>query len=165
MSAGDLSSLLFALLVLGAAPSLVASCPADSYGAGVTLAETTAIADLLAKPADFIGKTVAVKGRVKDVCEMMGCWLEVAATDGAGSVKVQVEDGEIAFPKTARGKQAVAQGTFQKQDLTREQFLSQEQHRAEEQGKKFDPATIAGEGPFTVYSIQGTGASICRTGQ
>jgi hypothetical protein len=157
-----LSFAVLALAVLGAAPSFSESCPADSYGAGVTLAEATTVADLLAKPADFVGTTVAVKGQVKDVCEMMGCWLEVVSEDGSSSLTVKVKDGEIVFPKTARGKQAVAQGTFQKQDMTREQFVSREKHKAEEQGKTFDPATITGDGPFTVYSIQGTGASICK---
>jgi hypothetical protein len=162
MTSRRFSLAVLALALLGAAPSFSESCPADSYGAGVTLAETTTVADLLAKPADFVGTTVAVKGQVKDVCEMMGCWLEVVSEDGARSLTVKVEDGEIVFPKTARGKQAVAQGTFQKQDLTREQFVKREEHRAEEQGQKFDPATIPGDGPFTVYSIQGTGASICK---
>jgi hypothetical protein len=165
MSTRHVASFFLALLLLSSVPSLAEACAADSYGAGVTLAETTAIGSLLEKPADFLGKTVAVKGQVKDVCEMMGCWLEVVSSEGGKSVKVKVKDGEIVFPKTARGREAVAQGTFQKQDLNREQFLSQEEHRAEEQGKKFDPATIAGEGPFTVYSIQGTGATICRNGQ
>jgi hypothetical protein len=157
-----LSLAVLALAILGAAPSFPESCPADSYGGGVTLAETTAIADLLEKPADFLGKTVAVKGQVKDVCEMMGCWLEVVSEDGSRSLTVKVKDGEIVFPKTARGKEAIAQGTFEKQDLAREQYVSRAKHKAEEQGKTFDPATITGDGPFTVYSIQGTGASICK---
>jgi NACalpha-BTF3-like transcription factor len=151
-----------ALATLGAAPSFAASCPADSYGAGVTLTETTAIAALLEKPAGFVGQTVAIKGQVKDVCEKMGCWLEVVSTEGTHSVKVKVKDGEIVFPKTARGKEAVAQGTFEKQEMTREQFIDQAQHVAQEQGKTFDPATISGDGPFTTYRIQGTGASICK---
>lgn len=162
MSSRSFSLAVFTLAVLGAAPSSSESCPADSYGAGVTLAETTTVASLLAKPADFLGKTVAVKGQVKDVCEMMGCWLEVASEDGSRSLKVKVEDGEIVFPKTARGKEAIAQGTFEKQELTREQFVNQAKHAAEEQGRAFDPATVTGDGPFTTYRIQGTGATICK---
>jgi hypothetical protein len=47
--------LLSALLLLAATPALAATCEKTSYGAGVTLTETTAIAAILDQPASGPG--------------------------------------------------------------------------------------------------------------
>ena len=69
-----------------------------------------------------------------------------------------VNDGELVFPKEAIGKMAVAEGTFKKIQLTREQAIARAKHEAEETGRKFDPEKV--KGPLTIYQIQGTGARI-----
>ena len=97
-------------LMLVVAPVFAETCEKVSYGAGVTLTETTAVAAILDQPAAFAGKEVRVEGEVKEVCAMAGCWMEVSADGGGRSLKVKVKDGDIVFPVTARGKQAVAQG-------------------------------------------------------
>ena len=33
------------------------------------------LATLLAHPADYVGKTVQVKGKIAEVCQEMGCWV------------------------------------------------------------------------------------------
>jgi hypothetical protein len=139
-----------------------AECPSESFGAGVTLAETTPIASLLGHPEQYLDRTVAVEGQVTEVCAKAGCWLEVAAAQGDARIRVKVKDGEIVFPQWARGKTAVAEGTLEKLELTREQYVQQAEHEAHEQGRDFDPATVAGEGPFVVHRIRGTGARVCR---
>jgi hypothetical protein len=42
--------------------------------------------------------------------------------------------------------------------MTKEQAIAQLKHEAEENGKKFDPASVTG--PVTAYQIAGTGAVI-----
>lgn len=99
---------------------LIASVPvvaAEKYGAGVSLEKATSITQLLAKPAEFAGKTVRVEGVVTEVCTMMGCWMALAPEGRAGesSVLIQVEhDGVIVFPVTAKGHKASAQGVVEK---------------------------------------------------
>jgi len=144
-------------------PTLVAAeeCAKTSYGAGVRLAETTPVADLLGTPDRWVGEQVRVEGEVADVCEMAGCWLEIRATEGDRIVKVKVKDGEIVFPVSARGKAAVAEGKFERLDLDRDKYVAYAKHVAEEKGQAFD-ASAVGDGPFHVYQIQGTGAEICN---
>jgi hypothetical protein len=141
--------------VAAAALLLAAGKP---LGKPLTLKTQTAIADLAAKPADYVGKTVQVKGKVSEVCEKMGCWMNIVDPATEASVRIKVKDGEIVFPKDSPGKIAVAEGTFTKVEMTKEQAIAQKKHEAEENKKKFDPASVTG--PVTTYQIQGTGAVI-----
>lgn len=151
-----------ALLALAVTPAFADTCEKTAFGAGVTLAETTSIAAILDQPAAFTGKEVRVEGEVHEVCEKAGCWMEIQAADGGKVLKVKVKDGEIVFPLSARGKQAVAQGKVQDLEMTRDKYLQYREHAAKEQGEKFDAAAIQGDGPFHVYQIAGTGAEICK---
>ncbi len=154
--------LLSSLLLLTATPALAATCEKTSYGAGVTLTETTAIAAILDQPASFTGKQVRVEGEVHEVCEMAGCWMEIQAGDGGRMLKVKVKDGDIVFPVAARGKQAVAQGKVEDLEMSRAKYVQHLKHLAKERGEKLDEATVQGDGPFHVYQIAGSGAEICK---
>lgn len=141
------------LLLLGA--SLVMGGP---LGKPLELKKQTPIADLEKKPADYVGKTVQVRGKVAEVCEKMGCWMNLVDPAGNARVRIKVKDGEIVFPKDAIGRMAVAEGRFVKIELTREQAIERAKHEAEENQKPFDPSSITG--PVTIYQIQGSGAVI-----
>jgi hypothetical protein len=88
----------------------------EKFGAGVTLTESTAIADVVKDPEAFAGKTIRIDGTVTAVCENMGCWMAVAESGAkdAATVRVKVDDGVIVFPVTAKGKAVSAQGTFER---------------------------------------------------
>lgn len=134
-------------------------CPAAEtrLGKPLSLTETTSIADVNARATELVGKTVQVKGKVSEVCEKMGCWMQLVDETGK-AVKIKVKDGEIVFPKTSIGKMAVAEGKLTKIELTREQAVAQAKHEAEEKGRKFDAASV--KGPVTIFQIAGTGAVI-----
>src|SRR5262245_37938784 len=103
----------FALLFIVAGP--VAAD--DKYGAGVSLANATPIAQLPSRPGEFEGKTVRVEGVVTEVCMEMGCWMALAPADQpkGSTVLIQVDhDGKIVFPLSARGHRAAAQGVVEK---------------------------------------------------
>lgn len=88
----------------------------QTFGAGVSLTETTPITRLLDRPADFEGTTVRVEGTVQAVCMHMGCWMAFApaeAPDGR-ALLVKVDDGVIVFPVSAKGRRAVAQGVIER---------------------------------------------------
>ena len=85
------------------------------YGTGVTLKESLPVERVIAKPADFEGKTVRVDGTVTAVCTMMGCWMALAPADNPKSaMMIKVEDGVIVFPVSAKGKRATAEGVVQR---------------------------------------------------
>jgi sirohydrochlorin ferrochelatase len=88
----------------------------ETFGAGVSLTETTPLVGLLERPGDFEGKTVRVEGIVTAVCMHMGCWMALASDAGsdARTVLVKVDDGVIVFPVSAKGRRAVAQGVVER---------------------------------------------------
>lgn len=142
-------------LLLASALCFAASNP---LGKPLTLKQQTLIADISAKPAGFVGKTIQVKGKITEVCEKMGCWMMLVDPASKATVKIKVKDGEIVFPTEAIGKTAVVEGKLAKIEMTMEQAIAQAKHEAEENKKTFDPASITG--PVTMYQIQGTGAVI-----
>jgi len=111
-----LSRLATGVLLTGMGLATLVASGDQTYGAGVKAATPTAIAALYETPEKFLGKTVRIDGVVTAVCEEMGCWMAIAA-DGKldQTVRFKVEDGKgVAFPVSARGKQASAEGVFEK---------------------------------------------------
>ena len=127
-------------------------------GKPFTINESIGIDKLTAAPEKYVGKVVQVKGSVRDVCRLMGCWMELVDPENGKSIRIKVTEGEIQFPKEAIGKTAVAEGKLTKVVLTREEAIAQAKHEAETNGKKFDPESI--KSGVTYYQIQGTGAII-----
>src|SRR5436305_7622343 len=145
---------LLACLLL-ASVSLLAD---QKFGKPLTLAEPTPLAQIESQPEKYVGKTVQVRGRISEVCQMMGCWMNIVDPVGERSIRIKVNDGEMVFPESAVGKLAVAEGKLVKLELTREEAVAQAQHEAEEQGRKFDPKSIL-KG-MTMFMLQGAGAVI-----
>src|ERR1019366_9845127 len=94
-------------------------------GKPLELKEPVSIAELTAKPDTYLDKIVQVKGKVTEVCQMMGCWMALADPATNKSIRIKVEDGEIVFPKDAPGKTAIAEGKLVKLSLTKEQAIAQ----------------------------------------
>ncbi len=142
-------------LLLSFLPAL-ALLAETKLGKPLTLASPTPIPQVLAKPDTFVDKTIQVKGRITEVCEMMGCWTNLLDSESGKMIRVKVNDGDIVFPKEAVGKMALAEGTLKKIELTKEQAVARAKHEAEEQGRKFDPSKI--KSGATIYQIAGSGA-------
>jgi len=141
------------LLVALSAISLLSAADVK-LGKPLAAGKPVALATLLAHSQDYVGKTVQVKGKVTEVCQEMGCWLDLV--DGGQKIRIKVNDGELEFPKDSVGKTAIAEGTFN--ELTREQAVAQAEDEAKDSGKKFDASKIK---PGTkYYQIQGSGAVI-----
>jgi hypothetical protein len=146
------------------APAMASAAPAatksvvsgQSFGAGVTLAETASIDAILADPTAFKGKTVRVEGMVLDVCPKRGCWMELAGKEPGHKLKFKVTDGDMVFPPDSKGKTAVAQGEIAVRELSLEDSKAQAEYEAKEYGKTYDPASITK--PTVVVRLDGTGA-------
>jgi hypothetical protein len=104
------------------------------------------------------GKLIQVTGKVTEVCQMMGCWMALRGSDGKALIRIKVNDGDLIFPREAVGRIAIAEGKLARLELTKEQAIAHARHEAEEQGRKFDPASI--KSGKTIYQINGTGAVI-----
>ncbi len=95
------------------APAPTDSAPevtGDVFGQPITLTDAVSTGDLLAKPGDFEGKTILVKGSVVDVCQKMGCWMVI--TDGENSLRVTTKAHGFYVRKDGAGSSAMIQGTL-----------------------------------------------------
>jgi hypothetical protein len=103
------------IAIAALALALPALAEETKLGAGVALKEVTPIEDVIARPADFVGKTIRVDGVATAVCTHMGCWMAVAPEGDAqgATVRVKVDDGVIVFPVTAKGSKVSAEGVFE----------------------------------------------------
>ena len=129
----------------------------QKLGQPLTVKDAMPLATLMAEPAPYVGKTVQVTGKVTEVCEMAGCWMNL--TDDSGHLlRIKVEDGVIVFPKDSIGKIAIAEGKLEKREMSREQLVAEAKHEAGESGRRFNPSKI--KSGKTVYQIAGSGAVI-----
>jgi hypothetical protein len=144
------------LLAVLAAVSLISAADLK-LGKPLAAEGPIALSTLLAHSENYVGKTVQVKGKITAVCQEMGCWLDLV-NDAGQKIRIKVNDGEIEFPKDSAGKTVVAEGTFSKIVLTREEAVAEAREAAQENGRKFDAASI--KSGVTYYQIQGTGAVI-----
>jgi len=149
-----------ALIIAGAVALLVSASAVlampgqeGKFGAGVSEREATPIADLYARPTEFVGKTVRVEGVVTEVCTDMGCWMALAPEGRPErTVRIKVDDDAgIVFPVTARGRAASAEGVFEK--IAEDD--DEGKNAAAEQG-----ATGEGAAFNAAYQIKATGAVI-----
>ena len=100
-----------------AACSLVGPAPAESttsggtrrFGVPVTAKQAVDIARLAKAPEKFKGRTVRLQGVVKDVCQGRGCWVEVAAPNGASFLAKSLDES-VLVPKDCKGRKVVVQG-------------------------------------------------------
>jgi hypothetical protein len=145
-------------LIVSLAVAALAFGAAVNLGKPLTLKEPMSMQKLTSAPDQYLNKTVQVKGKVADVCQMMGCWMELVEAGSAARVRIKVEDGVIVFPKDSVGKTAVAEGVFAKLQMTREEAIEQAKHEAEMNKRSFDPSKI--KGAVTIYQIQATGAVV-----
>jgi len=143
------AAILFAATLFGAEAKL---------GKPLSLKQTTPIAELTAKPNLYVDKSVQVKGKVTEVCQMMGCWMALADPETNKSIRIKVNDGDMVFPQDSVGKIAIAEGKLTKISLTKQEAIAQARHEAEEKGAKFNPASV--KGPAVIYQIQGSGAVV-----
>jgi hypothetical protein len=146
--------LLFATTLLMVSMS-IPTRGAETFGAAPTVKETTPIAQLLAKPADFQGKTVRVEGVVTGVCTMMGCWMALAPSDApkGPAILIKVDDGVIVFPTSARGKRATAQGVVERVGTADAEGQEAAREHAEHEGRSKTDSP-------TTWQIKATGAIV-----
>ncbi len=147
--------ILFGLLLYGISPAVSA---AKEYGQPVTLKEKTEVTDILKSPDDYVGEKVLIEGTVVAVCAHRGCWMDIAAKEAFKKIQVKVADGEMVFPISAKGKEAVVEGIVEQLDISREELIRWRKHQAERHGTEFDPKSITSG--MTIYRIKGLGAVI-----
>lgn len=132
--------------------------PVGTYGKGITLSEPTLLSTIMEAPEKYEGKQVLLLGTIVEVCPKRGCWIDLSGDKEFEKIKVKVIDGEIVFPLSAKGSEALVEGMVEKLELTQKQAINYLAHQAEEKGTEFDSTSVTG--PLTIWRIRGLGADI-----
>lgn len=139
-------------------------------GKEISLKEKTSISKILSAPDKFDGKTVLVEGKVLGVCQEKGCWIDIAGEKKNEKIRVKVKDGEIVFPKDAKGKTVMVEGVLAsvKGDAcdeketkdTKEAGCCAKEKEAKTVKDKKAASCCSDEKMAKAYQIQGSGAVI-----
>ena len=113
---------------------------------------------VLADPAKYANKTVAIDGVIVRSCKKEGCWMEMAAREGAKSVRVTFGDHAFYIPLNSAGMKVKAQGTFKTKVLSKEHV----DHLIKDDGAKFDNRNA--DGTVTEVSFDATGVELTKAG-
>ena len=142
--------------------ALPAPAPAGQvYGTAPDLAVATPVSEILAKPADYVGKVVKVQGMIVEVCASRGCWLELGGDKAFETIRVKVQDGVIVFPTEILGSTVIAEGVWTANKLDMETTKAYCNAKAEKAGEKFNPESVTE--CMTLYQVTGTGAVALET--
>jgi hypothetical protein len=125
-------------------------------GAKLIGAKKVSLADALADPAKYTGKTVSVSGVIVRSCKMEGCWMELAPSATAKAVRVNMKDHDFFIPLNAAGLAATAEGTLEVKNLTKAEV----EHLTKEDGAKFDK--INADGSVTEVAFIADGVELVK---
>ena len=128
-------------------------------GAAIGKSEKVSLAKVMKSPAKYAGKTVRVEGVIVRSCKMEGCWLELAPSKEAKSVRVKMKDHSFFIPLDSAGALAKAEGVFSVKTLSKEEV----KHMMEEDGAKFD--NVNNDGTVTEISFEATGVELRKAGE
>ena len=122
-----------------------------SFGAALTLEETTKLGDIVASPERFADRNVLLRGRLTDLCTKKGCW--TVLTDDRAAVRVTFQDYGFFLPQDALGQTALVEGRAEVQVLSEREA----RHYASE-SRNGDPDAI--EGPQRQVGFVATGVRL-----
>lgn len=125
-------------------------------GSKIGAAKKVSLSDVLKKPEKFAGKTVRVEGVVVRSCKMEGCWMELAPTVDAKSVRVTFKDHTFFIPLDSAGMRARAEGVFKVKTLSKTEV----DHLVNEDGAKF--ANINKDGTVTEIAFEAVGVELSK---
>jgi hypothetical protein len=130
---------------------LTFTAAAANFGAVVDKTKLVDVADILAKPQNYLQQQVTVKGTVEAVCQKKGCWMQLAADANQPTFRIKVKDGDMVFPVSAKGKTAYASGKLDPIEMDLESTRDYLAHKALEQGESFDPNSVTQA--ITLYQL------------
>jgi hypothetical protein len=142
------------ILLLAAAVASAESPPAippgDDFGAGLTLLQTTSLAEVMREPEKF-EQPILLRGKIADVCQRKGCWTIVH--DGTDHLRVRFKDYGFFLPKDSMGAEAFVEGVVKIEMLSEKMA----RHYASE-SRSGEPDSI--EGPQREVGFTASGVRI-----
>jgi hypothetical protein len=94
-----------------AAPEPVASTQAELFGAPFAdQIPAVSLGALIKDPAPYNGQIIETTGKVSQVCQAAGCWMELSDAGSGERVRTPMAGHAFMLPKTVVGKEARVQG-------------------------------------------------------
>lgn len=137
----------------------IAAIPTDGVlkrGAPIGKSKRVSLAKVMKKPEKYAGKMVRVEGVIVRSCKMEGCWMELAPTADAKSVRVKFKDHQFFIPLNSAGAIAKAEGVFTIKTLSKAEV----DHLVNDDGAKFD--NINADGTVTEISFEASGVELTK---
>lgn len=104
----------------------------QQFGAPITSADAITYDELLSKNIQA-PTTLKVKGRVSEVCQAKGCWMNIVSDKNqqASTMKVRFKDYAFFMPKDISGREVIVEGEASVQVISVDDL----RHYAEDAGK------------------------------
>ena len=90
----------------------------------ITMSEVTPVADLMAAPNDYLGKTVLIEGHVTGRCAHSGCWISIDTGDPENRLIVRTDDESFIFADCV-DKDVQVQGTLTLKTVEEEEHMEE----------------------------------------
>jgi hypothetical protein len=102
-----------------------------------------ALSSLIADPAPYAGKIVETSGKVSQVCQAAGCWMELSAAGSGERVRTPMAGHAFFLPKTVVGKEARIQGRVELIALSEDMKKHLEAEGAQATGSKLSLSALS----------------------
>ena len=115
-----------------------------AFGAEPSEREATALAAIMASPARFQGQIVKTEGEIAQVCQRMGCWMEITAEADGTAVRVPMAGHSFFLPRDVAGRRATVEGTVNVETLddATAEHLREEGAQATDQALSIEATTV-----------------------
>lgn len=128
------------------------------FGDVVDVTTTIKISTLLASPANYVDKKVTVAGTIVAVCEKRGCWMNLASDAKFEKLRIKVRDGDMVFPMSAKGRNAIVTGYLKETKLDLKQTKRYKASLAKRLGEHFDDTAVTTG--MSIYQVTPSGVTI-----
>jgi len=125
-------------------------------GMEIGTAKKVSLAKAIKNPNKYSGKAVRVEGVIVRSCKMEGCWMELAPTKDAYSVRIKMKDHAFFIPLNSAGMRAKVEGVFSVKTLSKAEV----DHLVNEDSAKFEK--INPDGTVTEVSFEATGVELTK---
>ena len=91
----------------------------SQHGAEIGDSPELDLAVALEDPSRHLDQLVTVEGKVVNVCQMKGCWLELMTDNESHRIRVKFENYAFFVPKDSSGQLARLEGKFVRETLSK----------------------------------------------
>ena len=157
---------IYFILLLSAGMAVWVSCKTtptvagDSFGAGVSNpGSAITFAEVSSQLDSLDSLNVVIKAKVVDVCQVKGCWMNLADPANASQEQlfVQFKDYGFFMPMDIAGRDVVVEGTAYKEETSVEEL----RHYAEDAGKSAEEIAAITE-PVMEKKFMATGVVLVK---